>query len=221
MGNRRLRRLKPIRGRLPPAELPEWIYHKGHEEPQRYTKHGPGAWRGMAGFARHALVLGSPPAQLRPIGPIRPICPTALSFWHVADVPGVQGELLPAGAWGSAPHPSINQSANQSKTFVSFVSFVISNYSGSPAGGSRPLIGSNRRNRRFPLRCALCVPLWFFVFFVGAAQRSTSSPPEAAVRAFTSVAPPSLQASKLPSFQKTILWRGWICYTSANAEEGG
>ena len=26
--------------------------------------------------------------------------------WHVADVPGVQGELLPAGAWGSAPHPS-------------------------------------------------------------------------------------------------------------------
>ena len=67
-----------------------------------------GACRGMAGFARHALVLGSPPAQLRPIGPIRPICPTAMSFWHVADVPGVQGELLPAGAWGSAPHLPIS-----------------------------------------------------------------------------------------------------------------
>ena len=24
--------------------------------------------------------------------------------WHVADVPGVQGELLPAGVWGGAPH---------------------------------------------------------------------------------------------------------------------
>ena len=90
--------------------------HKGHKEHDagsgpcvraRRTS-GPGACRGMAGFARHALVLGSPPAQLRPIGPMRPICPTALSFWHVADVPGVQGELLPAGAWGSAPHPPIS-----------------------------------------------------------------------------------------------------------------
>ena len=26
--------------------------------------------------------------------------------WHVADVPGVQGELLPAGAWGSAQRPT-------------------------------------------------------------------------------------------------------------------
>ena len=42
-----------------------------------------------------------------------------IACWHVADVPGVQGELLPAGAWGSAPcrawgnapHPL--QSANQ------------------------------------------------------------------------------------------------------------
>ena len=33
-----------------------------------------------------------------------------------------------------------------------------------------------------------------------AAQRSASSPPKAAARASTSVAPPSLQASKLPSF---------------------
>ena len=50
--------------------------------------------------------------QLRPISPIRPICPTASSSWHVADVPGVQGELLPAGAWGSAPHLLISQSTN-------------------------------------------------------------------------------------------------------------
>ena len=33
---------------------------------------------------------------------------------------------------------------------------------------------------------------------------SVSSPPEAAVRAFTSVAPPSFQASKLPSFQSPL-----------------
>ena len=31
---------------------------------------------------------------------VLPRCP----MWHVADVPGVQGELLPAGVWGSAPH---------------------------------------------------------------------------------------------------------------------
>ena len=37
MGNRRLRRLKPIRGRLPPAGLPEWIgNHKGHEGHKGY-----------------------------------------------------------------------------------------------------------------------------------------------------------------------------------------
>ena len=36
-------------------------------------------------------------------------------LWHVVDVPGVgvQGELLPARVWGSAPHPPISQSANQ------------------------------------------------------------------------------------------------------------
>ena len=44
----------------------------------------------------------------------------------------VQGVFPPAGAWGSAPHPPINQSAK------SFVSFVIPNYSGSPACGSTP-----------------------------------------------------------------------------------
>ena len=33
-----------------------------------------------------------------------------------SDVPGVQGELLPAGAWGSAPHLPINQSPNHPKS---------------------------------------------------------------------------------------------------------
>ena len=64
-----------------------------------------GAWR-----ASHAMLWfgGVLRRSRRPICPIRPICPTALSFWHVADVPGVQGELLPAGAWGSAPHLPIS-----------------------------------------------------------------------------------------------------------------
>ena len=42
---------------------------------------------------------------------------------------------------------------------------------------------------------------WFFVLFVISVQRSASSPPKAAVRASTSVAPPNFQASKLPNFQ--------------------
>ena len=76
----------------------------------------------------------------------------------------------PAGAWGSAPHPPINQSA---KSFVSLaveglalwactVSFVISNYSGSPACGSTPLICSKSVQSAVPYSgslCALCVPL--------------------------------------------------------------
>ena len=43
-----------------------------------------------------------------------------------------------------------------------FMFFVISKTRGSPAGGSRPLIGSNLRNRRFPILavfvtlCVLC-----------------------------------------------------------------
>ena len=46
------------------------------------------------------------------------------------------------------------------------------------------------------------LPLWSFVSFVIAAQRSASSPPGAADRASTSGAPPSFQASKLSNFQK-------------------
>ena len=62
-----------------------------------------------------------------PASPASPVSPAGASFWHVVDVPGVQGELLPAGAWGSrgcrenfslpgrgaAPHIPISQSPNQ------------------------------------------------------------------------------------------------------------
>ena len=57
-----------------------------------------------------------------------------------------------------------------------------------------------RRNRRFPHAGSLCVPSWFFVDFVIAAQRPASSSPQATARASTSGAPPSLQTSKLPNF---------------------
>ena len=70
----------------------------------------------------------------------------------------------PAGAWGSAPHPPINQSA---KSFVSLaveglalwactVSFVISNYSGSPACGSTPLICNKSVQSAVPHSGSLC-----------------------------------------------------------------
>ena len=60
-----------------------------------------GALRSLFSVLRAALPTlprrGSP-ASLE--SPVR----LRIAFWHVADVPGVQGELLPAGAWGSAPH---------------------------------------------------------------------------------------------------------------------
>ena len=92
-----------------------------------------------------------------------------------------------------------------------------------PACASTPLICNKSVKSAVPLRRALSrgrfgasrlhgVSLWSFVFLaveglslractVIAAQRSVSSPPRAAGRSFTSVAPPSLQTSKLPSFQ--------------------
>ena len=45
----------------------------------RHTS-GPGACRGVAGFARHALVLGVHRRSRRPICPIGPICPTASCY---------------------------------------------------------------------------------------------------------------------------------------------
>ena len=130
----------------------------------------------MAGFARHALGLGNLAAKPPSYSSYMSYSSYRAALWHVADVPGVQGELLPAGVWGSAPHLPISESAKIS--FVSFVFLaveglafwactVISNHSGSPAGGSRPLIGFNLRNRRFPSSQSFFVNLrgssWFFV----------------------------------------------------------
>ena len=65
-----------------------------------------------------------------------------------------------------------------------------------------------------PSASCLCVPLWFFVFFVIAAQRSVSSPPRAAAQASTSDATPSLQASMArPACASTPL----ICNKSAKS----
>ena len=79
IGNRRLRRLEPIRGVLPHANGK--VVH-----PKRRSR--------------------------RPIGPIRPICPTASPMWHVADVPGVRGVGQRPTPFQSPIHP------------VPFVSFV-------------------------------------------------------------------------------------------------
>ena len=159
-GNRRLRRLEPIRGRLPPAKLPEWepqiseehrvaqriqrvtetggvlahaglpVYfqitkdtkdtkegdaggravraHKAHVRPGGPVGHGGlrtpcFCFRNPTGLTFHKWpfvtpsprrgvlfsVLCSPGRVSAPC----PISPTAASFWHVADVPGVQGQL--------------------------------------------------------------------------------------------------------------------------------
>ena len=53
------------------------------------------AWK--RGFFQYAS-----PVALKGV-PASPESPVGHAYWHVADVPGVQGELLPAGAWGSAP----------------------------------------------------------------------------------------------------------------------
>ena len=195
MGNRRLRRLKPIRGRLPPA---------GQGALTR-----PGEQRTERAGAKRQTFHGHR-EQNAPAGRRVEWCARAFRS-HRRQ--GRRSRLQPL--WLLQASKPLNFQASLER----------------PACASTPLICNKSVKSALPLRRALCVPLWFFVFLaveglalwactVIAAQRSVSSPPRAAGRAFTSVAPPSLQASKLPSFQKTILWRGWICYTSANAEEG-
>ena len=122
MGNRRLRRLEPIRGRLPPAGLPEWIYHKGHEESQR-TQRGfwligrLADWRGGGG--------GAPP-------------------------PPRGGETPPPPP--AHPPPNHPRPIGRRLRRLGCMTFPF-------ACGSTPLIGSNRRNRRFPILAELCGPL--------------------------------------------------------------
>ena len=85
---------------------------------------------------------------------------------------GGAGRTSPCRGVGQRPTP-FNPLISQNP-FVSFVSFVISKKHWSLAGGSRPLIGSNRwtteglsseakKHRRFPISCLLCEPSWSFV----------------------------------------------------------
>ena len=65
----------------------------------------------MAGFARHALVLGSPVAKPPSYMSYTSYWSYRVVLWHVADVPGVQGErmgvaLPPLPGRGAAPHQS-------------------------------------------------------------------------------------------------------------------
>ena len=130
-------------------------------------------------------------------------------------VPGVQGRLeawkfrgLEAwlSRWGSAPHPTTSPSpACRAHLFSVAVEglalwacTLCSPFSGA-ALAAPPLPGREAAphtlqsaNQPIPL-CSLR----FFSAFVGAAQRGVSSPPKAVARASTSVAPPSLQTSKL------------------------
>ena len=96
---------------------------------------GPGACKGMAGFARHALVLGSPSGEAASYMSywsymsyrgvyqsanqlISQSAGRSSALWHVADVPGVQGlweawEFRGLEAWlfYPSPHPSPRRGA--------------------------------------------------------------------------------------------------------------
>ena len=67
----------------------------------------------------------------RPRGPMRPIGPTALSYVARRRRAGGagrtkgRGPATPAGAWGSAPYPSILQSANQLIPLCPLWAFVL------------------------------------------------------------------------------------------------
>ena len=128
-----------------------------------------------------------------------------------AKPPSLQTSKLPIARPACASTPLICP-----KSVKSAVS-----YSGSPAGGSRPLICFNLRNRRFSHSGSLQQDNWCaqpnfqtsklpnfqsnrrFLYSGSPAlamQRPLSSPPRAAARDSTSVAPPSLQTSKPPNF---------------------
>ena len=111
--------------------------------------------------------------------------------------------------WGSAPHPYNSSVARLPGALFSVAveglrlrrCTLCSPFSGAalaapplPGRGAAPHTLQSA-NQPIPL-CSLR----FFSAFVGAAQRGVSSPPKAVARASPSVAPPSLQTSKLPSF---------------------
>ena len=102
-----------------------------------------------------------------PASPESPVSPAGPSFWHVADVPPVQGQLEVwklgcLEVWLSVHpfHPSRACRAFRSLwpwkvwRFAPARSVLCSPGRVSapcPVGGSRPLIGFNLRNRRFPI----------------------------------------------------------------------
>ena len=94
-------------------------------------------------------------------------------------------------------------------------------HSGSPAGGSRPLIGSNLRNRRFPTLAVLRASRHDAVGHIGRigllgrrltplAQRFRPSPLQGSFKL------PSLQTSKLPNFHSACASTPKICITLRN-----
>ena len=109
--------------------------------------------------------------------------------------------------WGSAPHP---YNSSVARLPGALFSVLCSPFSGA-ALAAPPLPGRGAAPHSQSANLLISNQPIFFVSLaveglslractVIAAQRSVSSPPRAAARASTSVAPPSLQASKLLSF---------------------
>ena len=101
IGNRRLRRLEPIIGRLPPAgrtigSLEVWAgrtlrgYHKGHEGPQRNTKE-------RTQGAGRACAQGARPAR----EPVRAWRASHATLWFLGVHPAQRLARRPTGAFRS------------------------------------------------------------------------------------------------------------------------
>ena len=149
-----------------------------------------------------------PASPASPVSPVRPWVSHGTSQTCLR----VQGVFPPAGAWGSAPHPPINQSA---KSFVSLaveglvlwactVSVVISNYSGSPACGSTPLICSKSVQSAVPI-LAVFVSFVFLCALCGSRAASGFIAAKGGGSGFNLRAPPNFQASKLPNLQSIFV----------------
>ena len=150
-GTQRRQRGTEAGGVLPPAGLPVCFRSQRTQRvSQRLTEstaRGAGracaqgarparrAWRGMAGFARHALVFeessGASPVLYVLYVLLR--CPNVVRCRRAGGAGRTKGRgpATPAGVWGSAPYPSILQSANQLIPLCplwAFVLFVVKNW---------------------------------------------------------------------------------------------
>ena len=97
------------------------------------------------------------PPPLRLGGSIFPDTPDPLEafvlpVWHVADVPGVQGERLPAGVWGGAPHASSQLNRQFPLRFQLFWQ---------SACASTPLICSKSVKSAVSLRLRIITRVWW------------------------------------------------------------